>query len=176
MFKITVSGATTEELSANLSAAAAAFMGSVSAPAAAVLDPVEQARLRGSATVVPPADAKATAKGKAADDKKAKAKADAEAKAKAEAEAKAAAEAEETSTDAVDDDDVLGEGTGEVDETFTQEDVKKLLLEVRTAFPKDPSALSNVVKEYGKAAKLSDVKPEQYAAVVARCRELLAGK
>lgn len=164
MYSITISGKTTEELSAN-AAAMIALLGGTSAKAVTVLSASDQARLRGDATVVPPSNKADTKPLTAAEKKAAK---------KAAEEAAAAAEADD-STDESDsaEDDVLGEAEGNEDEAVTQDDVKKLLIEVRGAYPKDTTIVSKIVKEHGKAAKLSDVEDKQLPKVAAHCRELL---
>lgn len=164
MFQITISGKTTEELSAN-AAAVVALLGGTSAKAVTVLSDNDQARLRGNATVVPPSKDKPLT----AAEKKAAAAA-----AKKAAEEAAAAESEESAdeTEAAED-DVLGEAESAEEEAVTQDDVKKLLIEVRGAYPKDTTIVSKIVKEHGKAAKLSDVDDKHLPKVAAHCRELL---
>lgn len=165
MFQITVSGKTQAEL---LTAATdlVALLGGTSAKAITALSASDQARLRGDATVVPPggkADKELTPA-----EKKAAKKAAEEA---AKAEALAAAEAEVEGDEATDD-DALGESDAE-GEALTTEDVKKLLIEVRGAYPKEATIISQIVKEYGKQAKISDVDEKLLPKVAARCRELL---
>ena len=174
MFQLTISGDTPDALKANV----AAWLGTASAVAivAATKDDgpltgAEQARLRGDATVVapkPPTAAEKKAAEKAA--KEAAKKAAEEEAARKAAEAKAEGEADaEDETDPLDEDgeDESGE------ETLTHDNVKKLLVDVRGANPKDPSIVSKLVSEHGKAKKLSDVDAKHLPALAAACRALL---
>lgn len=161
MIQITITGKTAEELSAQ-AANVIAMLGGTSAKAVEVLSASEQSRLRGDATVVPPKDNKPSAA-----DKK---KADAAAKKKAEEEAAAAAAAAEAEALGETDDTVEDDSA---EEALTNEDVKKLLIEVRTAYPKEATIISQIVQEYGKAKKISEVADENLPAVAAHCRELL---
>lgn len=149
MFKIEISGKTTEELTIN-AAAMIALLGGISAKAInTALSASDQARLRGDALVVPPSG-----------------KADKELTPAEKKAAKKAAAAEA---------DALGE-SGEDDsgdEALTHDDVKKLLIEVRGAYPKDATIISTIVKEHGKAAKISDVDEKLLPKVAAHCRTLL---
>lgn len=162
MIQITISGNTPAELAASALSIAALFGGTADT-VASPLSASDQARLRGDAVVVPPKDDKAAAKAAAKAAKKAEEEA---------AAALAAEEAAKANEKPEDDDDALGEKTAT--ETLTTEDVKKLLIEVRTAYPKDATIVSKIVKEHGKEPKLSDVKAEQLPAVAAECRRLLA--
>jgi hypothetical protein len=160
MFQLTLNFKTLEELTS-----AIALLSGTSAKAISTLSDNDQARLRGDALVVPPG--KETKAPTAAETKAA-----AKAAAKAIADAAAAA-AETDETDPLDegttDDDALGES-----EALTHDDVKKLLIEVRGAFPKDATIISTIVKEKGKQAKISDVDEALLPVVAAHCRELLA--
>jgi hypothetical protein len=166
MFSITIQGETVEILKAKMevflaSTSSAASYQTASIGAEAPLTGAEQAKLRGDATVVPPKAP--TAAEKKAADKAAKAAADKAAKeAAAKAEAEALGETEEESVD----------GSGE--EAVTAEDAKKLLLEVKAAYPKDATIISKIVQEQGKSKKLSEIAEENLGAVAAKCRELLA--
>lgn len=174
MFQITIHGETLEVLKAKT----AEFLASVSGAAVAAVDKAEQvlsgaeqAKLRGDAVVVPPKDDKAAKAAAKAAEKAAKEAAAKEAAEKAEREALG----EEEQTDETDE---TGEADGDAAETFTHDDAKALLLEVKGAYPKDATIISKIVQEAGKAKKISEVAEENLAAVVAKCRELLkkAGK
>lgn len=158
MFQVTISGKTKDELVV----AATNFIAILSAVKGgdAPLTASEQSRLRESATVVPPTDKAAK---KAAE------------KAAKEAAEKAAKEAAEASDEETSDDDVLGENDAADDgsEELTQDDIKALLVECRAAFPKKTTIISEIVKEHGKAGKLSDVDEKHYPAIAAHCRKLL---
>lgn len=170
MFEIKISGKTTEELTIN-AAAMIALLGGTSAKAVTALSASDQARLRGDALVVPPGGKGDTAKEPTAAEKKAAEKA-----AKKAAEEAAAAEAAAAAAAAAEA-DALGEGDGSAEdgeEALTHDDVKKLLIEVRGAYPKDATIISTIVKEHGKAAKISDVDEALLPAVAAHCRSLLA--
>ena len=158
MFKIEISGKTTEELTIN-AAAMIALLGGTSAKTVTVLSASDQARLRGDALVVPPSGkgGEATKEPTAAEKKAAKKAADEAAAAAAEA-------------DALGETD--GDETGE-EEALTHDDVKKLLIEVRGAYPKDATIISTIVKDKGKAGKISDVEAELLPVIAAHCRELL---
>jgi hypothetical protein len=161
MLQITISGKTIEELAASATSMAALLNGASTATVA-VLSPSEQARLRGDATVVPPNGKEPTA---------------AETKAANAAAKKAAEEAAKAEVEAGDDagDDPLGENDDDaLGEALTHDDVKKLLIEVRGAYPKDATIISTIVKEYGKSAKISDVDAKLLPVVAAHCRTLLA--
>jgi len=165
MFKIEISGKTTEELTINATAMIALLGGTSTKAINTALSASDQARLRGDALVIPPNDKTETAKEPTAAEKKAAEKA-----AKKAAEDAAAAEAAAAEADA------LGEAddeTGGEEEALTHDDVKKLLIEVRGAYPKDATIISTIVKDKGKAAKISDVDAKLLPAVAAHCRELL---
>lgn len=168
MFQITISGKTKEELITSATSLVA-LLGGTAAAALSILSASDQARLRGDATVVPPkADKEPTAAEKKAAEKAAKKAAEDAAKA-------AAAEVED---EAIDDGDPLGENDEAEGEALTREDVKALLIEVRGAYPKEATIISQIVREHGKQAKISDVDEKLLPKVAARCRELLkkAGK
>lgn len=170
MFKIEISGKTTEELTINATAMIALLGGTSTKAINTALSASDQARLRGDALVIPPSDKAETAKEPTAAEKKA---ADKAAK-KAADEAAAAAAAAAAEADALGESD--GEADGEADveeEALTHDDVKKLLIEVRGAYPKDATIISTIVKDKGKAAKISDVDAKLLPAVAAHCRELL---
>ncbi len=164
MIQITISGENKEELSASLQKVAE-LLGSTSA--AAVLSGSDQARLRGNATVVAPKEG-ATKELSAAEKKAAKKLAD-------EAAAKKAADEAEAETEADAEDDPLGENdeADATEETLTHDDVKKLLIELRSAYPTDKTILSRVVKDFGKTAKISDVEEKHLSAVANETRRLL---
>jgi hypothetical protein len=159
MFKITISGETTEQLVKN-GLSILSLLGGTSAKTLSVLSDSDQARLRGDAVVVPPSGDKTPTA--------------AEKKAAEKAAAKAAAEAAAAAAEA----DALGETeseeAGDEAEALTHDDVKKLLIEVRGAYPKDATIISTIVKEHGKAAKISDVEAKLLPAVADHCRKLLA--
>jgi nucleotide-binding universal stress UspA family protein len=160
MFKIEISGKTTEELTAN-AAAMIALLGGTSVKAVTVLSASDQARLRGDALVVSPSGKGDEAKPQTAAEKKAAKKAADEA---------AAAAAEEAGDDQGD--DPLDEN-GDEAEALTNADVKALLIEVRAAYPKDATIISTIVKEYGKSAKISDVDDKYLPKIADHCRALL---
>lgn len=100
-----------------------------------------------------------------------KAKADAAKKAKEEAAAAAAAAAAAEAADDDDDDDLLGADQDE--ETFTLEQVRDAMQEAMASskengddcYKQMRKAMSDTLKEH-KAAKVSDLKPESFAAVM----------
>lgn len=161
MFEVTIKGNSIKELFENATAIVGVLAPTVPG-AAAPLSATEQSRLRGDATVVPPTG-----------DKAAKAAAKAAEKAAKEA-AAAAAKAAEEAADESTDDDVLEEGGDDEVEELTHDDVKNLLLEVRKAYPSKNTIISEVVKEHGKAAKISEVDAKNLPAVAKAARELLA--
>jgi hypothetical protein len=164
MFEVTIKGNSIAELFKNATAIVGALAPTVPG-AAAPLSATEQSRLRADATIVPPKEL--TAKEKKAAEKAAK-----------EAAEKAAKEAAEENADddALDessaDDDALDEG-GEAEE-LTHEDVKNLLLEVRKAYPTKNAIISEIVKEHGKATKISEVDAKLLPKVAKAARDLLA--
>lgn len=158
MFEVTIKGNSIKELFENATAIVGVLAPTVPG-SAAPLSATEQSRLRGDATVVPPTS-----------DKAAKAAAKAAEKAAKEAVAAAAKAAEEESTD----DDVLEEGGDDEVEELTHDDVKNLLLEVRKAYPAKNTIISEIVKEHGKAAKISEVDAKNLPAVAKAARDLLA--
>ena len=120
------------------------------------------------------AKAAADQKAKAAADQKAKAAADRKAKADADKKAKADAEAEaEAATAAADDDDDDLLGSDLEEETFTLEQVRDAMQEAMASskengddcYKQMRKAMSDTLKEH-KAAKVSDLKPESFAAVM----------
>lgn len=164
MITLTISGNSPDELKTAATTVFGLLFGA-SAKATEVLSASEQSRLRADATVVPP---KSTEKAPTAAEKKAAEKAAKEA-------AKAAAAAEvETANETPSDDDVLEENTG-TDETeeLTHDDVKKLLIAVREAKPKEATIISDIVKKFGKASKISEVDTANLPAVAAHCKKLL---
>lgn len=169
MFEVTVKGNTLAELFKNATALVGALAPTVPGSTPSPLSPTEQSRLRADATVVPPKEK--TAKEIAAE-KKAAEKAAKEAAAQA---AKDEATEDEDEADGTTDDDALDEGSddGEAEE-LTHDDVKTLLLEVRKAYPSKNTIISEIVKEHGKATKISEVDAKNLPAVAKKARELLA--
>lgn len=76
-------------------------------------------------------------------------------------------EEEEAEDDGLEDD-----GLGEEEPEVTQADVRAALLEVKSTFKTDAQAVSKLVGKYG-AAKLGDVDPSNYAALLADAQKKL---
>lgn len=161
MFQLTVTGKDFAELKIEAERLVA-LLGGASPKTESVLSASEQARLRTDATVVPPKDKVVDKKAEKAAAKKAAEEA---------AAAKAAAE-ESTDEGEASDDDVLGEA--DETEALTHDDVKKMLIEVRSAYPKEATIVSQIVKDFGKAAKVSEVDAKLLPAVAKRCKDLMA--
>lgn len=159
MIQITISGNTTDELKSEL-ATVEAMLGGTSAKA--VLSGSDQARLRGDATVVPPKGK--TEKAKPAGKKNAP---------PADEEVDESGEAGDEANTGTDESDPLDDDASD-GETLTRDDVKTLLIELRGAYPKDPSIITRVVKEHGKADKLSAVDEKYLGKIAGAARELLA--
>jgi AMMECR1 domain-containing protein len=143
MIQLTITGTNKAELLADIEKVKAFFITDSPDP----LSASDKSRLRGDATVVPPA-----AKGKKAAEKAAAAAAAAESEAEVE-------------------DDELDTST----EEMTVDDLKTLLLEAKASKPNDATVIKTLVGKVG-ASKLSEVKPEDFAKVAAAARAFIANK
>lgn len=160
MIQLIVSGDTKEELVKGLEKALAIVAGKTPSAKdiAETLNASDKARLRGDATVVDGKEGKgATADkgGKSNKNSKAKDKSD-----------------EGETGDELD--DALGEDGGDAEEeTFTRQDVHKLLVEVKDAYKSDATTITKIVTKFG-VKKFTEIPDAQMGDVAKIAKEYLA--
>jgi hypothetical protein len=162
MFAITVYGNTMEELKENLRTAVAEHDGE---------DAVEEETAPVTKKTMTAVEKKAAEARKAAGSS---AKVNAP-KTTTKTTTKKAPEPEPEEDPTEEEDDPLGENADEGDaEEITKDDVLAVLVEVKAAFPQDPTAVSTLVQKYGGGVKkLGDVDPEHYPALKAAAEKKL---